>query len=82
MNKDKLQKIIAITAAIFTAGAFIPKAFKIFSTKDATSIHTTTVFLFLIGQLLWLIDSNLTKDIGLAASSTLNTFIYIFFIYA
>jgi uncharacterized protein with PQ loop repeat len=82
MNKKQLQQAITILAAIFTATAFVPKAWRVYKTRDVKELDHYTLFLFFIGQILWLIDAILTNDIGLLLASILNTGIYMYLIYA
>ena len=82
MNKGKIQKIVAIIAAICTATAFLPKAYSVYKTKKVSGLNLKTLILFFIGQILWFIDGNITGDIGLLASSSLNSIVYIYLIYA
>ena len=82
MNKKQLQKVISVIAAIFTATAFVPKAWRVYKTHDVSGLDYYTLILFFCGQILWLLNSLLTNDIGLLLSSALNTSIYVYLLYA
>ena len=82
MSNNKIQKIVAIIAAILTTTAFLPMAYSVYTTKRVTELNLKTLILYFIGQIFWFIDAIYTGDIGLLASSSFNSIVYMFLIYA
>ena len=49
--------------------SFLPKAYSVYTTRQVSGLNLKTLILFFMGQILWFIDGNLTRDIELLASS-------------
>jgi MtN3 and saliva related transmembrane protein len=76
------NKNIGYLAGSCTSLAFIPQVYKVYKTKEAKGLSLTTLIIFFIGQLAWIIHGYLTNDIPILIFAKITAVLYIYLIYA
>lgn len=54
-TSDVSQVWVAYGAALLTTVAFVPQAYKIYSTKDTEGVSVTTYVVYAVGLMMWLV---------------------------
>ena len=60
---------------------YIPQAYKIWKTNDTHSFSTSTIIMYLIGQIIWVLHSLSINDIIRSIQSFINLFSVSFLLY-
>ena len=73
---------ISYIAAILTSIAFIPKAYTVYKTKQTRDLVFSTLLIFFISQICWLIVGINYLDYGMITTSLMNIIVYTYLLYA
>ena len=81
MSTKKFDFIIGFLAGTCSTSAFIPQVYEVYKTKKI-NIPLTTLIIFFIGQILWMIHGIKKSDLSVFLFAFITGLLYFYLLYA
>ena len=76
------KKTSGYLAGTLTSLAFLPQVFEVYKTKSTKGLSFSSLVIFFIGQILWIIHGSYFKDYSITIFALITGILYILLIYA